>query len=151
MKKVWLLIATFFNVGYFPIAPGTLTSLITTAVFYLANVYLNPSLYVQVASTVLLFLVGLPAASAAEQHFKRKDPAQVVIDEVVGQMVSLLLVPVTIPLYLAAFFLFRFFDIIKPVPVRKADQLSGGFGIMLDDIAAALYTLGVLHLLIFIF
>ena len=145
------MIATFFNVGKFPLAPGTLASLITTIVFYLVNVYLKPSIYGQIAAVVLLFIIGIPAAAASEKHFQKKDPGQCVIDEVPGQMISLLFIPYSVGLYAAGFFLFRFFDIIKPFPVKQADRIKGGFGIMFDDILAGLYSLGLLHLLIYIF
>jgi phosphatidylglycerophosphatase A len=151
MNRLLILIATFFQVGRFPLAPGTLASLITTIVFYFVNVHLQPSIYTQIATIVLLFIVGIPAASAAEKHFQRKDPGQCVIDEVPGQMLSLLFVPYSPGLYAAGFFLFRFFDIIKPFPVRQADGLPGGFGVMFDDILAGLYALGVLHLILYIF
>jgi phosphatidylglycerophosphatase A len=151
MNKIWLSIATFFNVGKFPLAPGTLASLITTIIFYLVNLFLKPSIYVQAAAIVLLFIIGLPAASAAEKHYKKKDPGACVIDEVAGQMLALLFIRRSVILYIGGFFLFRFFDIIKPFPVKQADRIPGGFGIMFDDIVAALYALGVLHLIIYIF
>lgn len=146
--KIHLFIATFFNVGRFPLAPGTLASLVTAAIFYAANALFSPSIYAQLASIVLIFLLGIPIAGKAERDFGRQDPGQIVIDEVAGQMLSLLWLPLSIPLYGAGFLLFRFFDIVKPFPVRAADRLHGGFGIMLDDIVAGLYALGVLHLLI---
>ncbi len=140
--------ATFFNIGRFPIAPGTLASLVTTAVFYAANTYLHPSLVVQIVAIVIIFIVGIPAASVGEEHFGKKDPRPVVIDEVAGQMVSLLLVPYSIGHYIAGFLLFRFFDILKPFPVNIADKkIKGGFGIMADDILAGLYALAVIHLI----
>jgi phosphatidylglycerophosphatase A len=148
MNKIWLLIATFFNVGKFPLAPGTLASLITTIIFYLVNLFLKPSIYVQAAAIVLLFIIGLPAASAAEKHYRKKDPGACVIDEVAAQMLALLFIRQSVILYIGGFFLFRFFDIVKPFPVKQADRMRGGFGIMFDDIVAALYALGVLHLII---
>jgi phosphatidylglycerophosphatase A len=151
MNRLLILIATFFNVGKFPLAPGTLASLITTVVFYVVNVHLQPSVYAQIATIVTLFIIGIPAASAAEKHFKKKDPGFCVIDEIPGQMLSLLFVPYSPGLYAAGFFLFRFFDIIKPFPVRQADGIPGGFGVMFDDIVAGLYALGVLHLILYIF
>ncbi|MCK5058341.1 MAG: phosphatidylglycerophosphatase A [Candidatus Aminicenantes bacterium] len=151
MNRLLILIATFFNVGKFPLAPGTLASLITTVVFYVVNVHLQPSVYAQIATIALLFIIGIPAASAAEKHFKKKDPGLCVIDEIPGQMLSLLFVPYSPGLYAAGFFLFRFFDIIKPFPVRQADGIPGGFGVMFDDIVAGLYALGVLHLILYIF
>lgn len=148
MKKFQLLLATFFNTGRFPIAPGTLASLITAAVFYGVNTYFQPSLAAQIAAIVIIFLVGIPAASVGEEHFGKKDPRPVVIDEVAGQMVALLLVPYTVGHYIAGFFLFRFFDILKPFPVNILDKkVKGGLGIMVDDIAAGLYGLGVIHLI----
>ena len=150
MKKILLLISTFFNIGKFPIAPGTLTSLVTTCIFYVYNYYLEPPLYIILTSIVLVFLIGIPASHYAEKYFKKKDPRPCVIDEVAGQMISLILVPVSIFPYIAGFFLFRFFDIIKPYPVKKAEKISGGFGIMLDDIIAGLYALGFLHLFLYI-
>jgi len=151
MNRLLILIATFFNVGKFPLAPGTLASLITTIVFYVVNVQLQPSIYAQIATIVLLFIVGIPAAAAAEKHFEKKDPGSCVIDEVPGQMISLLFVPYSVGLYVAGFFLFRFFDIFKPFPVKQADGIKGGFGVMFDDILAGLYALGVLHLILYIF
>lgn len=151
MNKILVMIATFFNVGKFPLAPGTLASFITTIVFYLVNVHLKPSIYEQIATIVVLFIIGIPAASASEKHFQKKDPGQCVIDEVPGQMISLLFVPYSVGLYAAGFFLFRFFDIFKPFPVKQADRIKGGFGVMFDDILAGLYALGFLHLLIYIF
>ncbi len=149
MKKFGLLLATFFNIGRFPIAPGTLASLVTTAVFYAANTILQPSLITQIAAIVIIFIVGIPAASVGEEHFGKKDPRPVVIDEVAGQMVTLLMVPYSIGAYVVGFFLFRFFDILKPFPVNIADQkIKGGLGIMVDDIAAGLYGLGVIHLIL---
>jgi phosphatidylglycerophosphatase A len=149
--KIRLLLATFFNVGRFPLAPGTLASLVTAAIFYAANYLFHLSIYTQIAAIVLLFLFGIPVAGKAEKDFGRQDPHQIVIDEVAGQMLSLLWLPLSIPLYGAGFLLFRFFDILKPFPVGAADRIHGGFGIMLDDIVAGLYALGVLHLLIALF
>ena len=151
MNRLLIMIATFFNVGKFPLAPGTLASLITTVVFYVVNVRLQPSIYAQIATIAILFFIGIPAASAAEKHYERKDPGQCVIDEVPGQMLSLLFVPYSPGLYVAGFFLFRFFDIIKPFPVKQVDRIPGGFGVMFDDILAGLYALGTLHLILYIF
>jgi phosphatidylglycerophosphatase A len=156
MKKILIYIATFFNIGLFPLAPGTLASMVTMILFYLFNLWLFPTIYSQVFIILLVFIIGIPAASVAEKHFKRKDPGQVVIDEVPGQMISLLFLPCSftpysILHYFAGFLLFRIFDIIKPFPVNKADNIPGGFGIMFDDIVAGLYALGTLQLLMYIF
>jgi phosphatidylglycerophosphatase A len=151
MKRILLCFATFFYIGHLPIAPGTWASLVTTVLVYFIKPYWQAPVYFQIAVIVLIFMLGIPAASAAEKHFNKKDPRLCVIDEVAGQMVSLLLVPHSISFYIAGFFLFRVFDILKPFPVRNAEKIPGGFGIMLDDIAAGLYALGVLHLYLYLF
>jgi phosphatidylglycerophosphatase A len=151
MSKLSLWIATFFYIGKFPIAPGTLTSLVTATTFFLVNRYAHLSLYGQLAAIVIIFFIGIPVATAGEKYFGKKDPRPVVIDEVAGQMVALLWVPCTIGLYFLGFLLFRFFDILKPFPVGLADRkLSHGFGIMADDILAALYALGTIHLILYL-
>jgi phosphatidylglycerophosphatase A len=151
MKPTLLFIATFFNIGRLPLAPGTWASLVTTVLVYFIKPYWQAPLYIQIAVIVIVFVLGIPAASAAERHFKKKDPRSCVIDEVAGQMLSLLLVPHNIYLYGAGFFLFRLFDILKPFPVRNAEKIPAGFGIMLDDIVAGLYALGILHLYLYLF
>ena len=151
MKKILLIIATFFYSGYLPIAPGTWASLVTTVLVYFISPYWQAPVYIQLAIIFVVFLVGIPAASHAEKHFDKKDPRPCVIDEVAGQMISLLLIPHSIFLYAAGFFIFRFFDIIKPFPIRHLEKAPHGVGIMIDDIAAGLYSLGLLHLAIYIF
>jgi len=156
MKKIAVLIATFFNVGRFPIAPGTLTSLIITIVVFLFNFFVNPDPLVMIIAIVIIFLGGIIPSAIAEEYFGQKDPHAIVIDEVAGQMISLLFLPAvlsfnSITAYAAGFFVFRFFDIFKPFPVRQADRIKGGFGIMFDDVLAGLYSLGTIHLLIYIY
>ena len=150
MKHVWLLMATFFNIGRIPFAPGTCASLVTMLLVYFVRPYWEAHLYIQLIVILVIFLLGIPAAYYTEKHFKKKDPGQCVIDEVAGQMVSLLLIPHTIWLYIAGFFLFRFFDILKPFPIRHTEKVPYGVGIMIDDIVAGLFTLGLLHLAIYI-
>ncbi len=156
MKKFAVLIATFFNVGKFPIAPGTLASLITTIVVFLFNYLFSPDPIVMISAIVIIFFAGIVPARIAEEHYGQKDPHAIVIDEVPGQMISLLFLPAvlstkSIAAYIAGFFIFRFFDILKPPPVKQADRIKGGFGIMFDDILAGLYSLGTIHLLIYIY
>jgi phosphatidylglycerophosphatase A len=151
MRRILLFIATFFYIGRLPLAPGTWGSLVTTVLVYFIKPYWQAPVYVQIAAIVMVFVLGIPAASAAEKHFNKKDPRPCVIDEVAGQMVGLLLIPHSVSFYIAGFLLFRLFDILKPFPVRNAEKIPGGFGIMLDDIAAGLYALGVLHLYLYLF
>jgi len=151
MKQILLLIATFFKIGHLPLMPGTWASLVTTVLVYFIKPYWQAPIYIQIPIIVIIFILGIPAASASEKHFNKKDPRPCVIDEVAGQMVTLLLVPHTIYFYAAGFFLFRVFDVLKPPPVSTAEKIPGGLGIMLDDIVAGLYAFGILQLYIYIF
>ena len=151
-QRILVLIATFFKVGHLPLMPGTWASLVTTVLVYFIKPYWQAPIYIQIPIIVIIFFLGIPAASAAEKHFKGKDPRPCVIDEVAGQMVALLLVPHDkIYLYVAAFFLFRVFDVLKPPPVSTAEKIPGGLGIMFDDIVAGLYAFGIIQLYILIF
>lgn len=147
MNRILLLIATFFNLGRMPLAPGTWTSMVTMLTFYFINPYLE-SFWAKIVSLVIIFLVGIPASGYAERHFKKKDPGQCVIDEVAGQLVCLIFIPYSFSFYLAAFFIFRFFDIIKPFPIRLIEKIPRGFGIMADDIIAGLYTVSLIKLFV---
>ena len=150
MKRLLLLIATFFNIGYGPVAPGTWASLVTTLTLYIITPHLNSPVIMLVMATVIVFIAGVPAASVAEKHFAKKDPRPCVIDEVAGQLVALIMVPHTPGNFLAAFLLFRFFDITKPFPIRRLEKIEGGWGIMIDDIIAGLYALGLFHLAVYL-
>jgi phosphatidylglycerophosphatase A len=101
-----------------------------------------------VGLTVGIFILGVWAASGAEKFFGRPDPRYVVIDEVVGQMLTFLARPDrSWKWLLAGFVLFRIFDVVKPFPVRQAERLPAGWGIMMDDVAAGVYSMGALLLL----
>jgi phosphatidylglycerophosphatase A len=144
-------IATGLGCGYFPVAPGTAGSALGVAlVIALRQTSLQP-LWLAVclaALTGLLFLVGVWSAGKAEKVFGRVDPGQVVIDEVAGQIITFVATPrVTWKGLIIGFILFRAFDIIKPFPARRAERFSGGWGIMVDDVVAGLYSLIVLVIL----
>jgi phosphatidylglycerophosphatase A len=100
------------------------------------------------ASSLALFALGVWAAGKAEVFFGRTDPGQVVVDEVVGQMLTFLLLPdATWKWRVGGFLLFRAFDIVKPFPARQAERIPRGWGIMLDDVVAGVYGLAVLAVL----
>jgi phosphatidylglycerophosphatase A len=144
------LVATFFGIGRLRPGPGTWGSAVTVLLWAaLANV-LVPSLRtpVAVALAVVVTLVGIPAATKVARGSGVKDPQFVVIDEVAGQLVTLIAVPLAWKSFLAGFILFRAFDIVKPPPVRQLEALPEGTGIVLDDVAAGLYSLGAVHLLL---
>ncbi len=141
-------IATAGGAGYFPIAPGTAGSLVGVAVVVaLGHLPLHRAAAIAVLAgvSVALLCVGVRAAGEAEKLLGRTDPGQVVVDEVVGQMLTFLLLPhATWKWLLGGFLLFRAFDIVKPFPARQAERISGGWGIMLDDVVAGVYGLAVL-------
>lgn len=146
MKKTMVLLATFFGVGYLPLAPGTWASLVTTIAVYLLLPLLKGGWLTVLIALPLVTLLGIPAAAAAEKHFARKDPRPCVIDEVAGQMTALLFIPHE-PLYFgAAFLLFRIFDVFKPFPVRQSERLPHGIGIMVDDLLAGAYALLIMQI-----
>ena len=132
---VGLAIATVFGIGYAPIAPGTFGSAAGLILWWL----LPASPAVQAAAIVAIFIAGSWGGSVAERHFGRADPGQVVIDEVMGMLITLWLNPVGWVGALAGFFLFRVFDVIKPYPANRLEQLHGGIGVMADDGMAAIY------------
>jgi phosphatidylglycerophosphatase A len=135
MRFVALALATAGGVGYIPFAPGTFGSLAGLLLWWL----LPGSLSVQLTVIVVIFIVGSWSGSEAERHFASTDPGPVVIDEVLGMLVTLLLNPVGWGGAILGFLLFRASDIIKPYPANKLEQLHGGVGVMADDLMAAIY------------
>ncbi len=142
------MIATFFGIGHLRPGPGTWGSLATVLLWAALAHNLAPGLRtpVAVALAVLVTLIGIPAATRVARGAGKKDPQFVVIDEVAGQLVALIAVPFAWKSFLAGFILFRAFDIVKPPPVRQLEAIPEGTGIVLDDIAAGLYALVVVHL-----
>lgn len=145
MKSVGLGIATVGGVGWFPIAPGTAGSAVGIAIYLLTRGWSAPA---QVGLLIAITLVGIWAAGIAEVELKKEDPGPVVIDEVAGQLLTLLLTGVGWKGAVVGFFLFRVLDIIKPPPARQLESLHGGVGIMADDLMAGLYGLGIMLLLV---
>ena len=141
-----MLIATGFYSGYLPKAPGTWGSLVGLLLFFLLHTL---SLEVYLAVVAGIFVLGTFAAGEAEKIMDRKDPGLVVIDEIVGMLITMIAIPAT-PLAMGlGFILFRIFDIWKPFPIRLIDQrFHGGLGIMLDDVVAGIYSLIILQLAI---
>ena len=144
MDRLLMFIATGAGSGYLPKAPATWGTLVGLLLGWpLAGL----SMAAYLAAVAVLFIVGVASAGAAEKILDRGDPGVVVIDEIVGVLIALAAVPLHPVAALAGFALFRLFDIAKPFPVGWVDRhLHGGLGIMLDDVAAGLYALLVLHL-----
>lgn len=149
MNNLSRLVSTFFGVGYFPLIPGTAASFISAALYYffLRN---QPNILILI---LILFLtgIGIPSSTASEKYFLKKDAKPIVIDEVMGQIISLFMIPATQKNILLGFILFRFFDIAKPFPARHLQRLNGGWGIVLDDISAGIWANIFLRILITIF
>jgi phosphatidylglycerophosphatase A len=149
MDKLILFLATGAYSGYLPKAPGTWGSLVGVLLWF-ALAPCSPLVY---ALTVLALCIGGTFVSgSAEKILDQGDPGVVVIDEIAGQLIALAFVPVSPLTALLGFALFRFFDILKPFPVSWLDQhIHGGLGIMLDDVAAGLAALALLHAGLYLF
>tara|TARA_B100001173_G_scaffold125122_1_gene108710 strand:- start:275 stop:766 length:492 start_codon:yes stop_codon:yes gene_type:complete len=159
MKKINVLISTFFGCGYYTKIPGTITSLVTTIFIYTAYEYFE---YTNVRFLLIFFIIiffySFYAVKDSESEFINEDPRQIVIDEVIGQAMPLILLiylnqnnqlSFQIEIYYALSFLFfRFFDIIKPFPVSYFDKnFKNYFGIIMDDVMAGLYSMLLIYLI----
>ena len=133
-NRLITILASFFYLGYSPLAPGTLGTLGAVPLYYLLAVNLTNFQYLVV--TIILTVFGIIISFKAIAIYKNDDPDEIVIDEVAGYLVTMtFIVPSAFNIVLG-FFLFRFFDILKPFPVRHLEKLRGGYGVVLDDIAA---------------
>ena len=144
-----LLIATGFGSGYFPIAPGTAGAVLATGVWFgLSLLFTAHHLLITTVLLIVLFTFLGVRSSGIMEIYWGKDPSKVVIDEMVGVWIPLLAVNNENKYYiyyaLLALLLFRLFDIFKPLGIRKMEAIQGGWGIMIDDIAAGLYSLLIL-------
>ncbi|MCL6583117.1 MAG: phosphatidylglycerophosphatase A [bacterium] len=135
-SKLKLWIATGFGLGYLPFVPGTVGSLGGVVLFWLFHPL---TWYLYLLFIASLFFLGIWAADWAEVVFQEKDSNYIVIDEIVGFLIAAFLIPWSGLWMIAAFILFRIFDIIKPFPAGRAERLRGGLGIMLDDVGAGIY------------
>ena len=135
-----------FYTGYAPIASGTVGSFAALLIYYIPGF---ENLYIILPITLIFFLYGVYVGNRFEKVYG-KDPSQCTIDEVVGTWISLILLPKTVLISLTAFFIWRILDIIKPQPARKMEQMQGGMGIMMDDVVSGIYTLLIMHLLVYL-
>lgn len=148
MTRFAVFLATVAYCGYFPIAPGTVGSAAGLVVYLL--VWWTQSSMLEVALIAVTFGAGIWAATQAERFFGGIDPGPVVIDEVLGMLVTLAFIPVGWSGALAGFVIFRVYDVIKPYPANRLESLHGGFGIMADDAMAGVYANLTLRLLIWL-
>ncbi len=148
MTRLAVFLATAAYLGYFPIAPGTVGSAAGLVVYLL--VWWTHAPAVEIALIIVVFASGVWAGTTAERYFGGIDPGPVVIDEVLGMLITLAFIPVGVAGAIAGFVLFRIFDIVKPYPARHLERLHGGLGVMADDAMAAVYANISLRLLIWL-
>jgi phosphatidylglycerophosphatase A len=148
VTRLAVFIATVGYCGYFPIAPGTIGSAAGLVVYLL--VWWTQSRLVEAALIAVVCVLGAWAGTHAERYFGGIDPGPVVIDEVLGMLITLAFIPVGWSGALAGFFLFRVFDVFKPYPADRLERLHGGVGVMADDAMAAVYANISLRLLIWL-
>ena len=159
MKKINILLSTFFGYGYLTKIPGTITSAVTVVFLYIAYEVLGYNdLKFSIIFFILLFFYSFYAVKDSEAEFENKDPRQIVIDEVLGQSMPIILllylnqtnqINISIEIYyIFSFLFFRFFDILKPFPVNYFDKnYKNYFGIIMDDIIAGLYSMILIYLI----
>jgi phosphatidylglycerophosphatase A len=141
------LIGSGFYTGFIPLASGTFGSLAALLIYWIPG-FENP--LIMYSALILFGSYGIYVGNKFDRLYG-KDPAECTIDEVIGQWIALLFLPKTFLISAIAFFTWRIFDIIKPYPARRLENLPGGLGIMMDDIVAAFYSLIFVHCILFIF
>lgn len=145
MTRLAVFLATAGYAGYFPIAPGTVGTAVGLLIY--AFVAWMDCWQLEAGLIVGIFVVGVWAATTAERYFGGIDPGPVVIDEIVGMLITVAFIPVGWSGALIGFILFRIFDVFKPFPAGRLESLHGGFGVMADDAMAAIYANLVMRLL----
>ena len=149
------IIASGLGTGFAPIAPGTAGSMLGILLFYLLN-YLFDSLNVglwlglllNLVAIIFVLLIGVYSIKKVHKTWEH-DASQIVIDEIVGVWIAVFAMPFQWQYYLYALLLFRFFDIVKPLYIRRLDKMGGDWSVMLDDVLAGVYSLIVLQTLYF--
>ena len=157
INKLNLIFVTFFGIGKIKKIPGTFASLVTTLLLFFLFHILKVSPNIILFAVIIIFLISLYAVNIFIKNLSNKDPKEVVIDEVIGQSIPIYLYEVShnipkdfndaLKFYLIIFILFRFFDITKPFPVNYFDKnFKNSFGVIMDDVIAALYVVLILIL-----
>ncbi len=145
MRRLAVFLATCGYIGYAPVAPGTFGSAAGLAIFVLVRS--SGSMVVELATIGVLFAIGVWSGTEAEHHFGGVDPGPIVLDEVVGMLITLALLPVNVTGAIVGFLIFRALDVVKPWPAGRFERLPGGLGVMADDGMAALYGNGLMRIL----
>jgi len=147
MNRFLLLLATGFGAGFSPVVPGTAGTIVAVPIYYFLSHILSPAYEI---TLVAFFFLSVFVSEKAEQYWGKKDDRRIVIDEIMGFFITMLWVPKTALMIIAGFLLFRFFDIVKPPPIRRLEKVNGGYGVVLDDVLAGVYANIVLHILYWI-
>ncbi len=147
MTRLAVFVATVGYCGYVPIAPGTVGSAAGLLIYLLVWWAQSPAF--EIGLIVLLFAAGVWAGTTSERYFGGIDPGPIVLDEVVGMLITLAFIPVDLTAALIGFVLFRIFDVVKPFPARRLEALHGGLGVMADDAMAAIYANIALRLVLY--
>jgi len=147
MERFHRLISTCLGIGYTPKGGGTVAAAACCIAWYFAGMGGNESVFIEIAVTAAVLALGTWSADKVEEKWG-KDSSRVVIDEVAGMCITLLLVPIKWHYVLIGLALFRFFDIAKPLYIRRMEKLNGGWGVMMDDVLAGIYSNIVLQLIV---
>ena len=134
--NVWQLAATFFYLGKLPVAPGSFGSFATLLIW----LFLPLNYLFQIIIIIILFILGIISSNIVSKEMNDHDPSEIIIDEVIGMGIALFMLPHDFILYLLAFFIFRILDIFKPSFIYEVQKLPYGWGIMLDDVIAGIFT-----------
>ncbi len=137
MRHFIIIFTSFFYTGYFPKGSGTFATFCFLPVYYFLLKDLHPIIYLSI--TAVLFFLGIWASNYAVVIFKSDDPHKVVIDEVVGFLITMMFIPWTLKRMIAGFFIARILDIIKPWPAFQSQKMHAGTGIMADDAISGIY------------
>ncbi len=150
MIRISQIIASAFGIGYLPLAPGTWASLAAAIVWFEFLIHFPSFQIWQWPLVIVAIVIGVISSEIVEKKWG-KDPSKVVIDEVAGMWTACLLLPPKPGILIMAFIFFRFFDIVKPLGIRRLENLEGGWGIMADDVAAGICSNIVVHLVVLMF
>lgn len=146
MKVIQYCVATWFGLGNISLCPGTMGTIGTIPLLLLV-----PGTLSQIVLLTALFFIGIWVSPFVIDDLNQQDPGCIVIDEVVGFLITMLWVPVSALTIVIGFVLFRFFDIRKPLGIKRLEALHGGWGVMMDDVLAGIYSNFLLHLILFVF
>ncbi|MGQ9646475.1 MAG: phosphatidylglycerophosphatase A family protein [Thermodesulfobacteriota bacterium] len=136
MKSIILLLASGCGAGYVPAAPGTAGTAFAIPIFLVLSLISSP---LHELTILAFFFFASWISGEAERFWGRRDHPKIVIDEIMGYLVTMLWVPKTTLFIILGFFLFRFFDVVKPPPIRLLEKVKGGYGVVLDDVLAGVY------------